>query len=130
MSRSALSVTSDILVLKILINDAIKSLRGGATLPQERRRSLSKAFHRYIRNDGMDRLRPNAISKLRGAQPLPFGVVRTEAANYGAELLAVIDKFALGQLNTDETTTLVEFLTRVGSALDRSRKHIPIGRYL
>ncbi len=131
MSRSALSVTADILGLKILIGDTVKSLEGGADLATHRRQSLAKSFHRYIRHTNLDRLRPNAISKLRGGlQNIPATVVRSEAAEDAPNLLAVIDKFANGHLEEDEKSTLVEFLTRVNAALDRSRATIPISRYL
>jgi len=131
MSRSALGVTSDILGLKVLVGDAVKSLREGADLAPSRRKSLSQCFHRYIELDSLHRLRPNGISKARGGlQNIAAAVVRTEAATDAPKLLAAIDKFADAELDAGERDLLVDFLSRVNVGLNRSRSGIPISRYL
>jgi hypothetical protein len=131
MSRSALGVTSDILGLKILVSDAVKSLRNGEELAPTRRQSLSNCFHRYIQSDSLHRLRPNGISKVGGGlQNIAAIVVRTEAAENAPTLLAVIDKFAEARLDASERDLLIGFLSRVSAALDRSRAGVAVSRYL
>jgi hypothetical protein len=131
MSRSALGVTSDILGLKVLIADAIKSLRNGEELAPTRRQSLSECFHRYIQHDSVHRLRPNGISKARGGlQNIAAIAVRTEAAEDAPTLLVMIDKFADARLDASEKDLLIGFLSRVGAALDRSRARVAVSRYL
>jgi hypothetical protein len=133
MSRSAMRVTSDILGLKVLIADVMQSLNGGPALPVQRRKALSSSFHRYISNSGKFRLRQNGLSYARyAASQLPSSVVRTEAAKFGEQdVLTTIDRYAEGLLRSkQEVRTLLEFLTQVDHALDRSRSEIHIGRYL
>jgi hypothetical protein len=130
MSRSALGVTSDILGLKVLVGDAVKSLRGGGEFAPTRRQSLSECFHRYIEDD-LHRLQSNGISKPRpGLQNVAAVVVRTEAAKNASNLLAALDKFATTRLDETESTLLINFLSRVDAALDRSRAGVAVTRYL
>ena len=131
MSRSALGVTSDILGLKVLVRDAVRSLRQGDELPSMKRQSLSEYFHRYIETTHVHRLRPNGISKARGTlQNVAASVVRTEAGENASTLLAAIDKFANSGSNIEERDLLVEYFSRVNVALQRSRASIPVSRYL
>jgi hypothetical protein len=133
MSRSALGVTSDILGLKVLVRDAMQSLRQGKELPSNKRQSLSEYFHRYIEASHVHRLMPNRISKAPGTlQNVAARVVRAEAEAGGnaSTLLAAIDKFAASGSKIDERDLLVEYLSRVNVALERSRAGIPVSRYL
>jgi hypothetical protein len=131
MSRSALGVTSDILGLKVLVADAVKSLSEGSELAPARRQSLSQCFRRYFECDGLNRLRPSRVSKAGGGlQNIAAVVARAEAAENAPALLAVIDKFAHAGLDSNERRLLVDFLSRVNAALDRSRADIPVSRYL
>ncbi|MCP3415739.1 hypothetical protein NLM16_16695 [Bradyrhizobium brasilense] len=133
MSRSAMRVTSDILGLKVLIADVIHSLSAGPQLPQRRRKALSSSFHRYISDAGSVRLRPNGLSYARfGARQLPSTVVREEAVKFGTTtVLSAVDLYARGQLSSKkDIASLVEFLTQVDHALDKSRAELNIGRYL
>jgi hypothetical protein len=130
MSRSPISVTSDILRLKILIRDAVRSVSDRQELPRVRRESLSKVFHRYIRGD-VESQRSRGISRTPDRSwQLPFGVMQEQAAGKGPALLSAIDRFVDGSLTADETSTLVDFLSRVDVALDRARRDIPVSRYL
>lgn len=133
MSRSAMRVTSDILGLKVLIADVIQALNAGATLPERRRKALSNSFHRYISNPAGLHLRPNGLSFSRyGARQLPSSVVRAEAEKFGAsDVLNAVDRYADGSLRSEhDVNSLINFLTQVDHALDRSRAEINIGRYL
>lgn len=130
MSRSPISVTSDILRLKILIRDAVRSVSARQELPRARRESLSKVFHRYIRGDAESQ-RSRGISRTSDQSwQLPFGVMQEQAAGEGPALLSAIDRFVDGSLTADEALTLVDFLSRVDVALDRARRDIPVSRYL
>lgn len=131
MSRSPLSVTADILDLRILINDVIKSLIEGRDLPSERRTALSDSFRRYIRNARDTRVRPRGLSSIKqNAALLPSSVVREEAAADGEHILSVAEQYAVGSLPTNEVKPFVDFLTKLDSALDRSRAQLRINRYL
>jgi hypothetical protein len=131
MSRNALSLTSEILGLKVLVSDAVNALTHEEEFPRARRMSLARTFHRYIQNNSLEHLRPNAISKLSGSvRPMAFHIVRDEAANDAQKLLKVVDKFRNKPLDRKEKQTLLKFLTRVDAALERSRASIPTTRYL
>jgi hypothetical protein len=131
MSRSPMSVTSDILGLRILINDVIQSLKSGPALPTERREALSSSFHRYIRDERNSRLRPNGLFNSKGSvRLLPSSVVRQEAADDSEKILSTVERYATGALSKKEVGPFVEFLRRLDTALDRSRADIRISRYL
>jgi len=131
MSRSPMSVTADILGLRILINDVIKSLNGGQELPSDRREALSSSFRRYIRDGRNSRVRPNGLSGIKqNARLLPSSVVRREAAEDSERILTAAEHYASGSLNTNEVKPFVAFLSRLDTALDRSRSEIRISRYL
>lgn len=132
MSRSPLSVTADILDLRILINDVIKSLsEGEQELATERREALSNSFRRYIRNGRDARVRPRGLSSIKqNAGLLPSSVVRQEAAADGERILSAAELYAAGSLPKNEVQPFVAFLTKLDTALDRSRAKIRINRYL
>jgi hypothetical protein len=131
MSRSPLGVTSDILGLKTLIVDAIESLNRGAELSSSKRKSLSEFLHHYIQANQAHNLKPNGILKGRRAlQNIAASVVRKEAGGREAELLCAIDKFEVDGSGIDGRDLLVEYFSRVNTALARSRIGIPTSRYL
>ncbi len=133
MSRSPLSVTADILDLRILINDVIKSLseEGENELPTERREALSDSFRRYIRDGRDSRVRPRGLSSIKqNAALLPSSVVRQEAAADGDRILSAAERYAAGSLPENDVKPFVAFLTKLDTALDRSRAKILINRYL
>jgi hypothetical protein len=131
MSRSPLSVTADILDLRILINDVIESLKKGRQLPSERREALSESFRRYIRNAGDSRVRPNGLSSIKQSMTvLPSSVVRQEAAADGERILSAAERYAAGSLPKSEVKPFVAFLVKLDTALDQSRSRIRISRYL
>jgi hypothetical protein len=131
MSRSPMSVTADILDLRILINDVIRSLNEGPELPSERREALSSSFRRYIRDGRNSPVRPNGLSSIKqNARLLPSSVVRREAAEDSERILTAAERYASGSLETHEVKPFVAFLSRLDTALDRSRSEIRISRYL
>jgi hypothetical protein len=131
MSLSPMSVTSDILGLRILINDVIQSLKSGPELPAERREALSSSFRRYILDERKSRLRPKGLSNTKeNVRMLPSSVVRREAADNSEQILSTVDRYATGDLSKKEFGPFVEFLSKLDAALDQSRSGIRISRYL
>ncbi len=131
MSRSPMSVTADILGLRILINDVIKSLQEGPELPSERREALSSSFRRYIKDERNSRIRPNGLSSIKqNTRLLPSSVVRREAAENSERILTAAEHYALGSLPKTEVKPFIAFLNKLDGALDRSRSEIRISRYL
>ena len=134
MSRNALSVSSEILHLRVLIGDALVALREGnnsAAFPPSRRQSLSRSFHQYSEPSRKDRLKSNAVWDATGlASPLPSQVIRKELGQNGPKVLNTIDRYAAGKLSLDETKNLIEFLSRVDVALNQSGANLSISRYL
>jgi hypothetical protein len=134
MSRNALSVSSEILSLRVLIGDALIALRGGKNAPAfpvARRRSLSRSFRQYGEPNQKDRLMSNAVwDAAGGTAPLPSQVIRKELEQNGPKVLKVMDRYAAGKLNPGEASGLIEFLSRVDVALNQSGANLSISRYL
>jgi len=130
MSRGQLSVASEILGLRVMIEDVMDALKKNVDLPEPQRQHLRRSFHHYI-SESPNNLRSRAISKRnRGVYNLPHLIIRDAVADEGPKLLGVIDKLAVGSVDDKEKKALVAFLSRVDAALDRGRASVKVGRYL
>lgn len=134
MSRNALSVSSEILSLRVLIGDALAALRGTQgdfDFPAERRKSLSRSFRQFSEPSRKDRLKSNAVWDSTGSSPLlPFQVIRKELGHNKRQVLGALDRFAANKLNPGEAAGLVAFLSKVDVALNQSGARLSVSRYL
>lgn len=132
MSRIALRVASDILALRVLVQEAERSLEEGSSLPASRRKYLAATFHHYLENGDAGRHRINAISRLHSGVDNPIsGILRAEAREHWEARLRIIDRYAAeGLVENDEINSLKGYLTRVDAALERGRSLVEAGRYL
>jgi hypothetical protein len=130
MSHRQLSVASELLDLRLLVDEVITDLQTRGSMTDNRREHLRRSFHQYITQTPIH-LRNRAVSKRQGAlNDLPHHIVRDTAASEGPRLLSAIDRLATGPLSVAEKKLLLEFLMRLDAALARGRANIRVGRYL
>jgi hypothetical protein len=131
MSRIALRVASEMLALRILVQEAERALQGIDPLSPNRRKHLAATFHHYLENGGAGHLRTNGISKSHGGVDNPTAeIIRNAASDERALWLRILDTFAEGSVENEEAESLAGFLSRVDAALENGRSRFEAGRYL